>query len=326
MFFRQVLRIILFIPFWAAYAGGGSVPPKEYNQIQENHILAQVTQQPGEAAIQEQSRGETVFRAISRAYPDRTKEPEFRDGDWTIEVYGEVFYFAEGKLLPASLRSRMNEYAPLPFYNYQKELPPWTAPTAEETERMRQQERERETRQTLRSTEFFDALWRTRNRDDAWEHVKQIRFLGNQIQVHYSILVKLSLVEETILRIAKTNTAVRQWADNITSADSWNWRNIASNQNRSFHAYGAAVDLLPRSLGGLETYWFWTARHTPDWWTVPYSKRYHPPDEVIKAFESFGFIWGGKWRFYDTMHFEYRPEILILSGIPITDLRDLRQP
>ena len=45
---------------------------------------------------------------------------------------------------------------------------------------------------------------------------------------------------------------------------------------------------------------------------------------LIKAFESFGFIWGGKWRYYDTMHFEYRPEILVLSNIAQTDLRDLR--
>jgi hypothetical protein len=30
----------------------------------------------------------------------------------------------------------------------------------------------------------------------------------------------------------------------------------------------------------------------------------------------YGFIWGGKWLFFDTMHFEYRPEILILSGMP----------
>jgi hypothetical protein len=36
---------------------------------------------------------------------------------------------------------------------------------------------------------------------------------------------------------------------------------------------------------------------------------------AIKAFESFGFIWGGKWFRFDTMHFEYRPEIPILSGL-----------
>jgi hypothetical protein len=39
---------------------------------------------------------------------------------------------------------------------------------------------------------------------------------------------------------------------------------------------------------------------------------------VILAFESVGFIWGGKWPYYDTMHFEYHPEVFVLGGIPLT--------
>jgi hypothetical protein len=42
---------------------------------------------------------------------------------------------------------------------------------------------------------------------------------------------------------------------------------------------------------------------------VPLEKRWNPPDPVIEAFEREGFIWGGKWPFYDNMHFEYRPEL-----------------
>jgi hypothetical protein len=37
------------------------------------------------------------------------------------------------------------------------------------------------------------------------------------------------------------------------------------------------------------------------------------PSAVITAFEHQGFVWGGKWLFFDMMHFEYRPEIFILS-------------
>ena len=270
-----------------------------------------------------EDRGELTFRAIARAYPDRTGEPEFRDGDWTIEVYGERFYFAGGRLLPASLRSRIKDYDPQPFYNYMKELPAWQPPTAEESAGIKEQEALRRARPPKRSQHFYDALWRTRNRDEAWEHVKQIFFLGHKVQVHYSILSQLSLVEEKILREAKTNAAVKQWIGNLKSIEGWGWRNISATQSRSFHAYGAAVDLLPKSLGGLETYWLWTARSISEWWTVPYTRRLHPPDEVIKAFESFGFVWGGKWVVYDTMHFEYRPEILILNNIPLMDLRDL---
>ncbi|MGW8266533.1 MAG: M15 family metallopeptidase, partial [Longimicrobiales bacterium] len=34
------------------------------------------------------------------------------------------------------------------------------------------------------------------------------------------------------------------------------------------------------------------------------------PPAVVEAFERHGFVWGGKWAHFDTMHFEYRPEIL----------------
>jgi D-alanyl-D-alanine carboxypeptidase-like protein len=40
------------------------------------------------------------------------------------------------------------------------------------------------------------------------------------------------------------------------------------------------------------------------------------PWEIIRIFESHGFIWGGKWYHYDTMHFEYRPELLIAGKAP----------
>src|SRR5690242_16362928 len=30
----------------------------------------------------------------------------------------------------------------------------------------------------------------------------------------------------------------------------------------------------------------------------------------LYEFEQHGFIWGGRWAHYDTMHFEYRPELL----------------
>jgi hypothetical protein len=309
---------LCFFPVFHAFAGGKSqkplAPPDAGTAANESNLA----EETGE------SRGERIFRALVAAYPDRIGGIEFLDGDWTIQVYSERFYYAEGRLLPASLREKMNEYAPLPFYNYQKELPPWVQPAPEESARMREQEALRSSRQLKRSSHFYDALWRAHSRDESWERVKQIRFLGHQVLVHYSILTELSLVEEQILRSSKTSAAVRQWINIINVADSWNWRNIASSQGRSYHAYGAAIDLLPKSLGGLETYWLWTARNTPEWWAVPYSRRFHPPDEVIKAFESFGFIWGGKWRFYDTMHFEYRPEILVLSRISRTDPRELR--
>jgi hypothetical protein len=144
-----------------------------------------------------------------------------------------------------------------------------------------------------------------------------MRFLGHSVLVHYSIMEELALVEERIKQEAGTDSQVRQWVNRIDTVTAWNWRNIAGTESRSYHAYGAAIDLLPANYRNANVYWLWTAESNAQWWTVPYSRRLHPPDKVIKAFEAYGFIWGGKWMFYDTMHFEYRPEILILSGMGI---------
>jgi hypothetical protein len=319
----RLCYLLLLLPIVAVACG------RKGNQTRflaaENGDLTAGEASSGDSAQQaEISRGEQVLRALADAYPDRIGAVEFDDGDWSILVYGERFYFAGGRFLPASLREEVNQFAAMPFYFYQEELPTWVPPTPEESVRLSEQTRARNTNQLKRSTLFTDTLWRSRNRDEAWEHIKQIRFLGMTVQVHYSILVQLSLVEEQILKAAKTNSAVRQWVNNLGSADAWAWRNIASIENRSYHAYGAAIDLMPKSSSGLELYWLWTSGKKIDWWNVPYSGRYHPPNEVIKIFESFGFIRGGKWRYYDTIHFEYRPEILLLSGMAITDLRDLR--
>ncbi len=320
----RIFFLLLLLPM-AAIACRIKDGHQAYFSVIENDAVTAGEIPDGDPAQQAaENRGEQVLRALASAYPDRVNAVEFDDGDWSILVYGERFYFAGGRFLPASLRGEINQFAPMPFYFYQEELPLWVPPTPEESARLREQTRNRNANQLKRSSHFTDALWRSRNRDEAWEHIKQIRFLGMQVQVHYSILVQLSLVEEQILRLSKTNSAVRQWINSLGSADGWAWRNIASSENRSYHAYGAAIDLMPKSSSGLEVYWLWTSGKNIDWWSVPYSKRYQPPNEVIKIFESFGFIWGGKWRYYDTIHFEYRPEILILSGMAITDLRDLR--
>jgi hypothetical protein len=283
----------------------------------------QAEQAPDPAAVNPElpDRGERVMKALAAAYPDRAGPAEYRDGDWAIPIRGVFYYYAEGRLLPEELRDRAAEYDPQPFYSYPSELPPWKAPEPEEADRYRSFAERRRAHPPKRSQHFYDALWRAATKEESYERIKTIRLFGRQVLVHYSIMEDLALVEERILTEAKTNPAVRQWINSLDTLDSWNWRNIADTQSRSFHAYGAAIDLLPASTGGRATSWLWTARNNAEWWTVPYEKRLHPPEAVIKAFEAYGFIWGGKWLFYDTMHFEYRPEIMILSGMFLSNLR-----
>ena len=49
----------------------------------------------------------------------------------------------------------------------------------------------------------------------------------------------------------------------------------------------------------------WRPHHGP----ILYRNRM--PEEIVTIFEKHGFIWGGKWYHFDTMHFEFRPELLV---------------
>jgi len=276
---------------------------------------------PAQADRNSPNRAEQVMKALAEAYPGRIERVQYRNNDWAVLLRGQWFYWAEGRILPENIRHRASEYDALQFYNYIRELPPWQAPTPEAAERFRNMSANRRQNPPKRSHYFFDTLWRAGSRDESYERVKQIRFLGHPILVHYAILEPLSLVEEQILTEAKTNPTVRAWINSISSHAGWNWRNVAETNSRSFHSYGMAVDITLKSSQGKESYWLWTLRTKPEWWNIPYDQRLHPPDPVIKAFESRGFVWGGKWLFFDTMHFEYRPEVFILSNIPMNTLR-----
>ncbi len=92
----------------------------------------------------------------------------------------------------------------------------------------------------------------------------------------------------------------------------FNWRNIAGENRLSPHSFGIAIDFqLPAPL---YRYWFWDAKGAPD---VAYPKEVVNDKrlgQIVTIFERHGFIWGGKWRHYDTMHFEYRPELTGAAG------------
>lgn len=82
----------------------------------------------------------------------------------------------------------------------------------------------------------------------------------------------------------------------------FNWRYIAGTTRQSTHSFGATIDINVK----LSDYW---RNDKPDA-NGKYLYRNKIPLEIVEIFERHGFIWGGKWYHYDTMHFEYRPELL----------------
>jgi len=270
--------------------------------------------------IAESARARQIVTSLAKAYPGRIAETDYRNGDWALRIEDRWYSYARGRILPEKIRDAAESYDAQPFYSYPAELPAWQPPTAEEAEELRTLKDRRQTSPPRRYNGFYDDLWRSHDRSEAYDRQKTIRFLGKSLLVHYSILEELALVEERILLASRRDASVRRWIANLDTATGWNWRPIADAASRSYHSYGAAIDLLPKSYRYATTYWLWSAENGVEWWNIPYEKRLNPPQAVIKAFESQGFVWGGKWKMYDTMHFEYRPEILILNGIEVEGL------
>lgn len=258
--------------------------------------------------------GEEILFAYQRGYPERIERVAFRDGDWAIEIDDAWFYWADGRLLPESARLRREEYSAYPFYAYPEELPPLTEVDPEELAALRARVAAREEDPPRRHPGFLNALWRIDGRDSSWARMKTTFFLGFKVEIHRELLEDLAAVEEAIQRRLPQDGELRRFVAGIADADAYNWRSIAGTASMSSHSYGTAIDILPKSYGGKQAYWRWADSHYPDWFLLPYEKRFHPPDAFIEAFETNGFIWGGKWFYFDTIHFEYRPEIMILSG------------
>ncbi len=89
----------------------------------------------------------------------------------------------------------------------------------------------------------------------------------------------------------------------------FHWRTIAGTKRLSMHSFGIAVDFqFPQKV---YRYWKWDV-------SAPGEQPAYPATilddaalrQVVAVFERHGFIWGGKWFHYDTMHFEYRPELI----------------
>ena len=92
------------------------------------------------------------------------------------------------------------------------------------------------------------------------------------------------------------------------SAGTYVCRPIAGTAQISAHGHGIAIDIATKRAH----YWRWSGGKAGG--EIPY--RNSIPFEIVEIFEKHGFIWGGKWYHYDTMHFEYRPELMATRADP----------
>jgi hypothetical protein len=150
----------------------------------------------------------------------------------------------------------------------------------------------------FRNLAFFDKMYGDCSKGEVQRKLTKIAWLprsgGGSVQITTvnNVADRLRSVSDELDRL---RPELKKFA--FPSAGTFNCRTVKDTGNRSMHAWGAAIDLNTK----FADYWLWSPKAT-------YRNRI--PVEIVEIFEKHGFIWGGKWRHFDTMHFEYRPELL----------------
>jgi hypothetical protein len=150
----------------------------------------------------------------------------------------------------------------------------------------------------FRNAAFFDKMYGDCTRGETQRMLVKIKWLprlnGGNLAVTSvnGVAQRLSEVSAELERIRGLKRFL------VPSAGTFNCRPIRDAGQRSMHGWGAAIDISTRYA---------------DYWLLKKRKRYRNriPWRIVKAFERRGFIWGGKWGHFDTMHFEYRPEFFL---------------
>jgi hypothetical protein len=155
----------------------------------------------------------------------------------------------------------------------------------------------------FRNEAFFSAMYGDCRKGEVTPHLRRVAWLprhgGGTV-----LVTTVNGVADKIAAISRELDALPHLARYAAaSAGAYSCRSIAETRRLSFHAYGAAIDLNLR----FSDYWLWKAEKTAPVW------RNRIPATIVEIFERHGFIWGGKWYHYDTMHFEYRPELIAVS-------------
>ncbi len=92
-------------------------------------------------------------------------------------------------------------------------------------------------------------------------------------------------------------------------SSSFYWRTVRGSQRLSAHSYGMTIDICTK----YSDFWRWKNPGKNESDDIVYVNRI--PKEIVKIFEKHGFVSGVRWYHFDTMHFEFRPDLLKASGM-----------
>ncbi len=142
-----------------------------------------------------------------------------------------------------------------------------------------------------------------------------VEFCGKSVKFnsHCGAADALRAVSADLTPLLAQKPELRSYVDKL--AGTFNWRKVAGTDELSNHSFATAIDLNVKKAA----YWRWLSPTQLETFS-----RKNWPTEIIETFERHGFIWGGKWWHFDTMHFEYRPEIIAYAKSAATSAPEIK--
>lgn len=134
-------------------------------------------------------------------------------------------------------------------------------------------------------------------------HTRRVRWCPTVVGKQYPVTT-INHVADELERVSSELDCHPEWGDYLRCSGTFNWRIVAGTGRLSPHSFGIAIDIgVSKS-----NYWRWDNVGAREGDSISYHNAMLK--EIVEIFERHGFIWGGYWYHYDTMHFEYRPELL----------------
>ena len=155
----------------------------------------------------------------------------------------------------------------------------------------------------IRNEEFFKKIYGTSK-----QHVQNKLIVVNWCpklasqKIQITSINKINEKVDSISKEIDCHPDLQKYIQKI--GGTFNWRKINGTNRLSMHSFGMTIDVNVN----YSNYWQWDAKSTNE--NIKLNFRNKIPLKLVKIFEKYGFIWGGNWYHYDTMHFEYRPELL----------------
>lgn len=150
-----------------------------------------------------------------------------------------------------------------------------------------------------RNEELFKKMYGS-NETIARKNLVSVEWFGQKIP-----FTKINGASNQLCKVASELAQHPQFRKYLINASSFYWRKVRGANRQSAHSYGIAIDINT----SFSNYWLWSNPRCSETDKIGYENKI--PLEIVKIFEKHGFIWGGRWYHYDTMHFEYRPELFI---------------